>query len=41
MPIEVSFSLFAARPIEISTDGKRLVVTPLAADHDEAMAAGR
>jgi antitoxin component of MazEF toxin-antitoxin module len=40
-PILELLKITAETPIEISTDGRRLVVTPLAADHDEAMAAGR
>jgi antitoxin MazE len=40
-PILDLLKITADTPIELSTDGHRLVVTPLASDHDEAMATGR
>jgi antitoxin component of MazEF toxin-antitoxin module len=40
-PILDLLKITADTPIELSTDGHRLVVTPLAADHEEAMTAGR
>jgi antitoxin MazE len=39
-PILDLLKITADTPIEITTDGRRLVVTPLA-DHDVALAAGR
>jgi antitoxin component of MazEF toxin-antitoxin module len=40
-PILELLKITADTPIELSTDGHRLVVTPLAADHGEALASGR
>jgi antitoxin component of MazEF toxin-antitoxin module len=40
-PILDLLKITADSPIEITTDGHRLVVTPIAADHEEATAAGR
>jgi antitoxin component of MazEF toxin-antitoxin module len=40
-PILELLNITADTPIELTTDGRRLIVTPLAAVHDEAVAAGR